>query len=334
MTETFYDVLGVDPGATTSDIEDAYRERIKETHPDLNDDEDADEATQRVIEARNVLSDEEERERYDRLGHAAYVGDADGGTTETDADESGGSASRAAREAGWTDDDSTGPSESTAAGTNAGPYERRKRERSASERVREERTRAAGSRATDHSTSSAGVDGTATGAGGSTTARTASGATAAGSSGPTSSAASGGTRSQRRREQIYDAGAWSASTEYNVRKDVDSGVHPLRLLFSGTPLSLVVLTFFLYPVMLFSTVFPEFPLVVNVTVGLCTLFLIGYLQSQPSVGVLVFGTWSLLVPLGIVLFEADPTGLVGLLALAGAWFPFGFSVLTLWILRF
>ena len=97
MTETFYDVLGVDPGATTSDIEDAYRERIKETHPDLNDDEDADEATQRVIEARNVLSDEEERERYDRLGHAAYVGDADGGTTETDADESGGSASRAAR---------------------------------------------------------------------------------------------------------------------------------------------------------------------------------------------------------------------------------------------
>lgn len=327
MTETFYDVLGVEPDATTSDIEDAYRERIKETHPDLNDAEDADEATQRVIEARNVLSDETERERYDRVGHAAYVGDGD--ASASDADEPGGAASRAAREAGWTDGDSTGPSESTAAGTNAGPYERRRREQSASERVREERARTATSRS--DRTASAGVDGRTAGA---TSGAKAASSGAASSSGTTSSVSGTSTRSQRRREQIYDAGAWSASTEYNVRKDVDPGVHPLRLLFSGTPLSLVVLTFFLYPVMLFSTVFPEFPLVVNVTVGLCTLFLIGYLQSQPSVGVLVFGTWSLLVPLGIVLFEADPTGVVGLLALAGAWFPFGFSVLTLWILRF
>jgi len=327
MTETFYDVLGVEPDATTSDIEDAYRERIKETHPDLNDDEDADEATQRVIEARNVLSDEDERERYDRMGHDAYVAGEGTDTAASQTDAPGGAASRAAREAGW-DDETTGPSESSAAGTNAGPYERRRREQTASERVGRERSRRTRSRSTSESATGDAGTANATGTG-------ASGATTTGGAAATSGGtASGETRSQRRREQIYDSGAWSASTEYNVRKDVNPDVHPLRLLFSGTPLSLVVLTFFLYPVMLFSTVFPEFPLLVNVTVGLCTLFLIGYLQSQPSVGVLVFGTWSLLVPLGLMAFDADPTGLVGLLALAGAWFPFGFSLLTLWMLRF
>jgi len=315
MTETFYDVLGVDPDATTSEIETAYRERIKETHPDRNDDADADEATQRVLEARTVLSDEDERRRYDRLGHDAYVGnETDTAGTDADSSSTDGAAARAARAAGWGDTASSGSSQSTAAGTNAGPYERRQRERAASERVHRERTQSTRSRASART--NADTD----------TSRRPSGATA-------STGGGGSTRDRNRREQIYDAGAWSASTEYNVRKNVDSGVHPLRLLFSGTSLSLLVLTFFLYPVMLFSTVFPDFSVVVNVTVGLCTLFLIGYLQSQPSVGVLVFGTWSLLVPLGLFAFSVDPLGLVGVVALAGAWLPFGFSLLTLWVLR-
>jgi len=332
MTETFYDVLGVAPDASTSDIEDAYRERIKETHPDLNDAEDADEATQRVIEARNVLTDEDERDRYDRIGHDAYVGDAGSEPDSGENDSGDSAATRAARDAGWGDADTSGPSESTAAGTNPGPSERRRREQTASERVRDERRRAGesqsngpGRTASSRSTSTSGPNRSQSTVGGTAAAGTAS--TGGGS------ASVSRTRSQAKREQIYDAGAWNASAGYNVRNDVGPGVHPVRRLLSGTSLSLTAITFFLYPVMLFSTVFPPFPIVVNLTVGLCTLFLIGYLQSQPSVGVLVFGAWSLLVPAALFVFQIDPTGLVGLVALVGAWFPFGFSVLTLSILR-
>ncbi|ACV48642.1 MULTISPECIES: J domain-containing protein [Halomicrobium] len=309
MTETFYDVLGVEPDATASDIEDAYRERLKETHPDHNDDADADEATQRVIEARNVLTDDDERARYDRLGHDAYVGADAAGSDHHDAR---GAAARAAREAGWADSETDGPSESTAAGTNAGPSERRRRERTASERVRETRTAASSG---------------ATGA-------TATGQTTAGTS-PDSGASTGrtrptgtSTRDSRQRDRIYGAGTDSGEVAYNVRHDVSSSGHSLRAFVADTPLSLAALTFVLYPIMVASTMFPDFPLVVNATVGLCALLLIGYLQSQPSVGVLVFGTWSVLVPLALVAFGVPVTGLVGLAALGSVWLPFGFSLLT------
>jgi molecular chaperone DnaJ len=73
MGETFYDVLEVGADATQSEIEAAYRERVKETHPDLNDASDASEAFQRVQAAEEVLGDPDERARYDRLGHASYT---------------------------------------------------------------------------------------------------------------------------------------------------------------------------------------------------------------------------------------------------------------------
>jgi curved DNA-binding protein CbpA len=332
MTETFYDVLGVAPDVSTSDIEDAYRERIKETHPDLNDAENADEVTQRVIEARDVLTDEDERERYDRMGHDAYVGDAGSEPGSGDHDSGDSAAARAARDAGWGDADTSGPSESTAAGTNAGPSKRRRRERTASERVRDERRRTGRSQSNGPGRT---VSSRSTGGSGPNRSQSTVGKTTAAGAASTDggSESANATRSQAKREQIYDAGAWNASTGYNVRNDVSPGVHPLRRLFSGTSLSLTAITFVLYPVMLFSTVFPPFHLVVNFTVGLCTLLLIGYLQSQPSVGVLVFGGWSLLVPAALFVFQIDPTGIVGLLALAGAWFPFGLSVLTLSFLR-
>jgi len=52
MTQTFYDVLGVPTDASTDRIRAAYRERLKASHPDLNDDDDANEVTRRVIRAR------------------------------------------------------------------------------------------------------------------------------------------------------------------------------------------------------------------------------------------------------------------------------------------
>jgi molecular chaperone DnaJ len=72
--ESYYELLGVSPDASPEHIERAYRERLKETHPDVSDDEDASERTKRLIEAKEVLTDEDERARYDRLGHENYVG--------------------------------------------------------------------------------------------------------------------------------------------------------------------------------------------------------------------------------------------------------------------
>jgi curved DNA-binding protein CbpA len=77
MTETFYDVLGVPENADSEAIRTAYREAIKEVHPDVSDDIDAGERTKRLNEAKRVLTDADERARYDRLGHAAYTGETD-----------------------------------------------------------------------------------------------------------------------------------------------------------------------------------------------------------------------------------------------------------------
>lgn len=73
MAETFYSVLGVDPDADTATIKEAYREKVKTHHPDVSDESDAAEQFQRITEARDVLVDEGDRSRYDRLGHDTYV---------------------------------------------------------------------------------------------------------------------------------------------------------------------------------------------------------------------------------------------------------------------
>jgi len=92
VSETYYDLLGVPSDASREEIERAYRERLKRTHPDISDDDDAAARTRRLIEARDVLTDEEERDRYDRLGHECYVGTddrgADFGTGGTDGQKS------------------------------------------------------------------------------------------------------------------------------------------------------------------------------------------------------------------------------------------------------
>ncbi|MFC7138258.1 DnaJ domain-containing protein [Halosimplex aquaticum] len=83
MTETFYDLLGVADDASTEEIETAYREAIKRVHPDVSDDVDAGERTKRLNEAKRVLTDEDERARYDRLGHETYTGESPSGSSTT-----------------------------------------------------------------------------------------------------------------------------------------------------------------------------------------------------------------------------------------------------------
>ncbi|WP_340099326.1 J domain-containing protein [Salinibaculum salinum] len=73
MGESFYSVLGVDGDADRQTIRRAYREQVKEHHPDVSDDPGAPEQFKRLTTARDVLVDGDERQRYDRLGHAKYV---------------------------------------------------------------------------------------------------------------------------------------------------------------------------------------------------------------------------------------------------------------------
>jgi curved DNA-binding protein CbpA len=77
MEATFYGVLGVAPDADDQTIVRAFRERVKACHPDVNDSPDAVQEFKRLQTARDVLTDQAERRKYDRLGHAAYLRQAE-----------------------------------------------------------------------------------------------------------------------------------------------------------------------------------------------------------------------------------------------------------------
>ena len=76
----YYEVLGVDKGASASEIKKAYRKLALKYHPDKNpDDSAAEEKFKEAAEAYEVLSDDNKRERYNRFGHAGMKGAAGGG---------------------------------------------------------------------------------------------------------------------------------------------------------------------------------------------------------------------------------------------------------------
>ena len=67
----YYEVLGVQKGASDDEIKKAFRRKSKEYHPDLHPgDKEAEEKFKEVNEAYQVLSDADKRDKYDRFGHA------------------------------------------------------------------------------------------------------------------------------------------------------------------------------------------------------------------------------------------------------------------------
>ncbi|MFC3478594.1 molecular chaperone DnaJ [Halobacterium litoreum] len=73
MSDDFYDVLGVGRDASEDEILEAYREKVSEYHPDVSDDPDAEEKFKQIQKAKDVLTDDEKRQRYDQLGHERFT---------------------------------------------------------------------------------------------------------------------------------------------------------------------------------------------------------------------------------------------------------------------
>src|SRR5699024_3427639 len=65
----YYKILGLDKGASISEIKKAYRKLARKHHPDLNpNDKDAQAKFQQINEANEVLSDPEKKKKYDKYG--------------------------------------------------------------------------------------------------------------------------------------------------------------------------------------------------------------------------------------------------------------------------
>ncbi len=71
MTDSYYELLGVSPNASESEIRKAYRAQVKQHHPDVSDEPDAREKIMQIREAKEVLTDEQQRAEYDRQNPAS-----------------------------------------------------------------------------------------------------------------------------------------------------------------------------------------------------------------------------------------------------------------------
>jgi molecular chaperone DnaJ len=76
----YYEVLGLQKGASADQIKSAFRKLAKQYHPDSNQGDPAAETKFKEInEAYEVLKDDQKRAAYDQLGHAAFQQGMGGG---------------------------------------------------------------------------------------------------------------------------------------------------------------------------------------------------------------------------------------------------------------
>lgn len=68
----YYDVLGISPQSTPEEINKAYKQKALQNHPDKNNGDDT--LMKEIIAAKEVLTNNAERNLYDQMGHNAYAG--------------------------------------------------------------------------------------------------------------------------------------------------------------------------------------------------------------------------------------------------------------------
>ena len=79
----FYELLGVSRSASAEEIKKAYRKRARDLHPDANpDNPEAEAQFKELSKAYAVLSDDQQRARYDQFGEAGVGGNAGGANFE------------------------------------------------------------------------------------------------------------------------------------------------------------------------------------------------------------------------------------------------------------
>ena len=82
--QNYYDILGVSQDASPSDIKKAYRKLVRQYHPDISKDSEADKKTSEINQAYNTLKDPAKRAEYDEMlanpfGRAGHGRDGTGG---------------------------------------------------------------------------------------------------------------------------------------------------------------------------------------------------------------------------------------------------------------
>lgn len=80
MARDYYEILGIEKGANEAEIKRAFKKLALKYHPDRNPgDKEAEEKFKEINEAYQVLSDPEQRSRYDQFGTADFSGGFEGG---------------------------------------------------------------------------------------------------------------------------------------------------------------------------------------------------------------------------------------------------------------
>ena len=70
----YYEILGLQRNASNDEIKGAFRKLARQYHPDVSQEDNAEERFKEINEAYGVLSDDQKRAAYDRYGHAGVQG--------------------------------------------------------------------------------------------------------------------------------------------------------------------------------------------------------------------------------------------------------------------